>query len=542
MKHFIERCQGLFRQVAPDPFESAFMRHNRETWREERAANTEGEILLEVNPMASSIIAYSYLANVLARTHRSVVTGYLLKKKSSRELLLDAKLKKIYRSFNTDRFFYLDLDPGQLEERNRLFQEIHPRLNSKRDVEDLSVAGVWFGDLLYDFHLMACQVPTIELKDERFAESLRDALGYYIFWRDYLRSHEVKAVILSHCVYFQAILLRIAVRQGIPVYQCGASHLYRLNKDRLWAYDDFYDYPEHFQALLPEVQEQGLKAARERLQMRFSGEVGVDMHYSSKSSYTRHRSVRIIPESPRIKILIAPHCFFDSPHPYGVNLFPDFYEWLTFLGQISEKTDYDWYLKTHPDFLPGNEKILAEFIERFPRFTLIPADSSHLQLIEEGINFALTVYGTIGFEYAALGVPVIHASLCNPQIRYNFNIHPRTVQEYEDILLNLPRQKLEIDVREVYEYYYMAHLHHTDNWLFKDFKGMLKQMGGYYEQFTPAIYKKFLEEYSERRHACTQETLRNFIASGAYLLSDNAEDADGCLGQDDKMICRKEEP
>jgi hypothetical protein len=81
---------------------------------------------------------------------------------------------------------------------------------------------------------------------------------------------------------------------------------------------------------------------------------------------------------------------------------------------------------------------------------LIPSETSHLQLKEEGINFGLTVYGTIGFEYAALGIPVINASLCNPRIRYHFNIHPRTIDEYRIILLNLPDQKLDIDIEEVY--------------------------------------------------------------------------------------------
>jgi hypothetical protein len=521
VKHFIERCREFVRQAVPDRRELAFIRHNKETWRENRSSMAEGEILLEVNPMASSIIAYSYLANMLAHMHQSSVTGYLLKKKNYRSRPVDYNLQRIYKSFNTHRFIYLDLNPIQIQERDRLFQWIYSRLHSKRDVEDLSVEGVWFGDLLYDSHLMTCQVPTIDLQDERFAESLRDAVGYYIFWRDYLQSHKVKAVVLSHCVYFQAILLRIAVRQDIPVYQCGASHLYRLNKDRLWAYDDFYDYPEQFRKLSQEQQEQGLKTARERLQMRFSGEVGVDMHYSSMSSYTRPGSVRIIPESPRIKILIATHCFFDSPHPYGVNLFPDFYEWLTFLGMISEKTDYDWYIKTHPDFLPGNIEILENFLKRFPKFNLIPADSSHLQLINEGIDFALTVYGTIGFEYAALGKPVINASLCNPHIRYNFNVHPRTVEEYEGILMNLPQQTLEIDVRKVYEYYYMAHLHHTDNWLFEDFKGLLKAIGGYNEQFAPIIYEKFLEEFSGKRHEIIREALLDFIISEEYLFADN---------------------
>ena len=29
------------------------------------------------------------------------------------------------------------------------------------------------------------------------------------------------------------------------------------------------------------------------------------------------------------------------------SIFPDFYQWLLFLGKVSKKTDYDWYIKTH---------------------------------------------------------------------------------------------------------------------------------------------------------------------------------------------------
>jgi hypothetical protein len=518
VKNLIEKARRLAGYVRLDPGEAAFVAHNKRVWGN-RLNDGPGEILLETNSMATSVISYSYLANVLADIHNASITGYILKERDLSCSLVDYRVRRIYRSFGTNRFVYLDLDGPQQRERDDLFEEILSGLRTKRDVEDLRVEGIWIGDLLYDSHLMACSVPTIDLSDNRFREDLRSVLGYYLFWRDYLKSHHVRGVILSHCVYYRfAVLLRIAVEKGIPVYQCNASHLYRLSKERLWAYDDFYDYPEQFRALPEEAREEGLKAAGERLRLRFSGAVGVDMQYSSKSAYTKPLGKRIIAESPRTKVLIATHCFFDSPHPYGVNLFPDFYEWLTFLGTISERTDYDWYIKTHPDFLPGNKEILQGFIRRFPKFTLIPAESSHLQLIEEGIGVGLTVYGTIGFEYAALGVPVVNASLCNPHIRYGFNLHPKTIGEYEKVLLDLDKVKASIDIGEVHEYYYMAFLHSTDNWLFKDFKKFLAEIGGYDEQFTPVSYKKFLEEFSPARHSRIKEDLKSFVESEAYRM------------------------
>jgi len=291
-----------------------------------------------------------------------------------------------------------------------------------------------------------------------------------------------------------------------------------MTKERLWAYNDYYDYSRQFRALPESERKNGLKAARERIERRFAGKVGVDMAYSTKSAYMNNRMGKVLSESNKIKVLIAAHCFFDSPNGIGVNLFPDFYEWLTFLGNISEKTDHEWYIKTHPDFLPGNTAIINEFIIKYPKFTLIPADTSHHQIIEEGIDFVLTVYGTIGFEYAALGVPVINASLCNPHIAYNFNIHPKTIDEYENILMNLSNFRLDIDINEVYEYYFMKFINNVDNWLFDDYTGFLDEIGGYAKQFGPVSYRKFIEKFSDQKHEQTQCFLTKYIESKDYCL------------------------
>jgi hypothetical protein len=497
-----------------DEWEAAFIRHNKKIWRNFTQTKGDGEILVESYDIAASIIAFSYFANVLAKKNKASI-----KVCAKRPSGLEAKIYKWnndrkYRSFNAVPFYY-DLSESQLLEVEKLFSEIYPTLRTKRDVENLKVEGVWVGDLLYDSHLMKYRVPTVEIQNKNFQSSLRESLGYYIYWRDYFDCHNVKAVIVSHCVYARnAIILRVAVQRSIPAYQVIAFSLYRLTQERLWAFNDFFSYPEWFKSLSPQEQQTGLKLAKERIERRFSGEVGVDMTYSTKSAFVRNNNKRVIRESQRIKILIATHCFFDAPHPFGVNLFPDLYEWLNFIGKISERTGYDWYVKTHPDFLPGNEEALNGVIRNYPKITLIPKDTSHLQIAEEGIDFVLTVYGTVGFEYAALGVTVINASLCNPHIGYNFNLHPKTIEEYENILLNLKGQKLDIDINEVYEYYYMNYVYDKgDSWLIDDF---INRIGGYDKQRGPAAYKLFLEDFTVQRHEKTLKTLTNFIESGDF--------------------------
>jgi hypothetical protein len=501
-----------------DQSEKDFLAHNEKVWKQFLPEESSGEILLELSGMASSIIAFSYLANLLAKMHKARIVGYQASNRIG-ALILNRKVKQIYRSFNVRGFVGLNLSPSQRQQAQQLFRTIVPVLKTKKDVEDLRVEGLWIGDLLYDSHCMEYRVPTIDLGSPAFQASLKKAIGSYVFWRDYLESHRVRSVIVTHTVYVASgVVTRLAIQRGIPVYQINASHLYHMTEKHLWAYNDFFSYPEKFAELPEEERHRGLLAAQERVQRRLSGEVGVDMHYSTKSAYGRIGKGRVLKDSPRIKILVATHCFFDSPHPFGVNLFPDFYEWLYFLGEISEKTDYDWYIKTHPDFLPGNIPIIEEFIRKYPKFNLIPSETSHLQLKEEGINFGLTVYGTIGFEYAALGIPVVNASQCNPHIRYHFNLHPPSIEEYRRILLTLPEQDLDIDIEEVYEYYFMAFMHNASDWLFQDYEGLIREIGGYSQQFESVSYRKFQDQFSESRHKQILSSLGRFVESGEYKL------------------------
>jgi len=490
--------------------EKSFIKHNKKIWGEFKLNRSEPEVLVEATLTASTIISFSYLANFLASKYSAKIRAYVIEKKRIRA--------GIYESFNAD-VFHFSLSESQSMEVAKLFNEIYPNLKTKRDVENLEVGGVWVGDLLYDSHLRKWLIPTVDMNDNRFHTSLKEALGYYVYWRDYLDSHHVKAVIVTHCVYAPyAIILRVAIQRGIPGYQVNATSIFLLNEENIRAYTEFHHYSEEFRKLPLQEQQRGLKASKEKLERRFAGEVGVDMRYSTKSAFVRSGKGRVLVESPRIKVLVATHCFFDSPHPYGVALFPDFYEWMTFLGEISEKTDYDWYLKMHPDFLPGNKPIIAEFVKKYPKFTLLPSEISHLQIIEEGIDFGLTVAGTIGFEYAALGVPVINGATCNPHVAYNFNFHPRSIEEYERLLMDLPNQKLDIDVNEVYEYYYMAFIDNVENWLFSDYNAFLDQIGGYKKQVGPISYKKFMQEFSKERHEQILSTVRRFVESKEYRL------------------------
>ena len=173
---------------------------------------------------------------------------------------------------------------------------------------------------------------------------------------------------------------------------------------------------------------------------------------------------------------IYPHQFSDSPHVLGNHFFPDFYEWFKFLEVVIKKTDYDWYIKAHPNQDELTKKTIEMFVKRNPKITLLPKNVSNLYLVKKKINFALTVYGTIASELPFFGIKVINASKNNPHFDYNFSINPKNISEYDKILSNLKANRFKINIKDLYEFHYMKQLYQlqTSNSFFSDAQEYLR--------------------------------------------------------------------
>ena len=506
----------------------AFIRHNKKVFPRWKAAVQKNSpmILMEHNRMCSAHIPYSYLANVLSDLYKAKIVSFCVtpekKWKHWINKVIPSKIRRdserVYESFGSQGFIRPVISSKQKKKAVKLCDELMETIKDKRDIENITLNNVWIGDLIYDSYLMDFKKPTIEKDSVDFKKFLLESIQIFVWWDDYFNENNVHAVNVSHCVYNLAIPLRIALRRNIPAFQANLTHMYRMNKDNYFAYSDYRYFPELFAALPEDIKKAGIAEASRRIEKRLAGEVGVDMAYSTKSAFGASRHARLLSETPRKKILIATHCFFDSPHSYGNNIFPDFYEWLEFLGEISQETDYDWYIKTHPDYLSGTMEVIESFLRRYPNITLLPADSSHHQIISEGINLALTVYGTIAFEYAMLGIPVINASQNNPHIAYSFNLHAESIGHYKKLLMDPQTFLHKASKRDIYEYYFMKNIYNTENLFFEDYEKTIAGLGGYDKQFTPMVYGKWIREWKPKRHAEIIEAIKRFADSGEFKL------------------------
>ena len=512
--------------------QKSFIVHNHNILRKNNTNKLSQKIILmELNELVTNTIAFSYFAFYTSKNYNARIVAFFPRiprsfyKKMIWKFrsLFGSPTYRIFKSFGASSLIIPSLNKKAAKESNRIYEEQLRLINNKADVEKITINGVLFGDLIYDYFLNYYKLPSIDFESKIFKTHLKYSIQLIVYWNNFFNENDVAAINVSHTVYTNAIPLRVAAKLGVNCFQCNESHVYRLTHENIFAYKDFVNYKKIFANLDEKEKILGLKKAKKRIEKRFSGEVGVDMAYSKKSAFSAPVEERLLSETNKIKILLAPHCFFDSPHPFGLNLFPDVFEWLDELVKISYQTDYEWYVKTHPDFIIETKSLIEDFFKPHSKFKFLPSDASHLQLVEEGIDFALTMYGTIGFEYAAMNKLVINASLNNPHIAYDFNINPESREEFIEILMNLKDVKHQINVNDVYEYYYMKHLVYTSNWLFKKFEVMTSHFNPNNtkvsdRQSNEEVYSYWIENWSENRHEQILDKLGKFIDSGDYVL------------------------
>ena len=115
-------------------------------------------------------------------------------------------------------------------------------------------------------------------------------------------------------------------------------------------------------------------------------------------------------------------------------------------------------------------------------------------------------------------IPVIIASQTNPHIAYDFNLHAKDVEDYRRMLLGLGSLDFKIDRQQVYEYYFMRYIYNTEDLFFDSYDATVEAMGGYYEQFTPAVYDQWLAESSTEKNRAITTALHTFLESGDFRM------------------------
>ena len=502
-----------------------FMAFCRRKWPQRRMAGRDSVVLLGLFASKPSIICYAYVANHLAEMHGARIESYQFLGR------VNPLLRKLYESFGAR--FSLDIEGAASAESEiqARVDEILSGLKTKWDVMKLTVDGLLIGDQVYDSYLRFYNESTLQIDDPRFRQVLVHALQILHATRDYLARTRVAAFITDDFSYINAgIITRLMFRAGVPMYVVNVCDPFSISQvdaepSGTGEYypppivNPYYAFPKLFDRLSAEEKEAAILKARHALEARLSG-VFCPLVQMPSTTYAASNE-RALHEGPEPRILVMLHDFVDSPHGFRNMLFPDFFEWIVFVLERAEKTNFRWYVKPHPSGLdPGrstmneaNDKVVEELKRRFPKITFLPPATSNQQILNDGVTAMFSVHGTAGHEYAYRDVPVVFCG-DNPHIAYDFCLNAKTLEEYEQYIFTADRLRVSIDKRAIEEFFYMYYFYYSDKrsssanpidervFAAPDWESRINR---------PEIYDEFLAGVTRERERSVGEYLRQVL-------------------------------
>jgi len=419
------------------------------------------KILIDYFPIEEWLVVNSLVSINLQEKYRARLESYGTQPPNG-------QFRKIYRAMGAEKHNVTNIRLLDARKAFILFREIRAKCNSPIEIFELRIGEIYVGELVYDA-ILRTGVATVDLSSKQFTQILFRTIQNYLFCINYFTKNEVAAVVLSHDNYIDmGILARYSNSCGVPVYLANC-HEIAISRSPYSLYQKYRKYPLYFSGLTLEEQQSGIDWARLRLMMRISGQFETDNLYQTASAFSGDDAIKTGIKTSRA-IVIATHCFFDSPHGIGGMLYEDFFRWVVDTAQFASKNGITAYLKTHPDYLPGTLEVLAEVRKFCPDLMFIESDTTWQQIYNLGLLTVVTCYGTVGTELPFIGFNVVNASF-NPRIGYSFNLHSKTKEEYYKNIVSAVENNLAFDQREILEFYFMHYkLTLPDDFIFDSYE------------------------------------------------------------------------
>ena len=496
------------------------------------------------NYAASQIGGYYFISELLKKEKLEVkgfYNGYGVKTPFKKSFLESFKWKikqffllgffKIYRIYGLKDIFIPSVDYVDSDLTNKIYQKIKKKINSKKDVLKISVKNTLIGDLIYDTYLNRYLQPTVDINNKEFQLVMKECIELALYWHDFFIRNKVKYIIGTHGVYSYAIPYRIALNFKVRGFLTNLHGIKEVTNDFIYEHSPDRNKKNLLNTITLSKKKKYIKKAKSDLKKLTNGYKIKNRDYTlKKSSFIKYKSkkVRLIKPSNKIKILVSPHDFFDAAHGFGDHkLFEDYYEWLKFTLDLSLKTDYEWYVKTHPDLMGkfgekqrATREIVSEMVSNYKNVKMLPPNYSHRDIINGGIDFVITCHGSVAYEYAMENIPTIIGSKCNPYKEFKFSIQPKDRKDYKRKIMNLVKIKklFKINKRNIYEFYALKfYVVYTLNWVF-NYRDYCNFIGSWYNWQNTNIFKYWILKKNKRLDSKIYAIINNFLDSNSNML------------------------
>ncbi|QLG48913.1 hypothetical protein [Natrinema halophilum] len=423
----------------------AFAQANRQSWSRTDAGASTGELLTDVTLHHPGYVLSGTVAGKHLAEAKDLNLSFLFRR-------YDRDISHICQSYESANTYSI---AGRLRSPSLVAcaladsRRIYASVDSIADLVDVTYDGILIGDLIYNTYLKKHNVGTIESLSQSVLPVIFDTVLYERYYDRLLSNNEIRAVIGAQASYAKSgVLLRLALNEDLDVFEriFGPK---RFTIRRFTDISETYNQANRpsdaaFERVWTEHREQGVERSRAYFDDRLSGDdddVIVSKAYSNDKSIIDRETLvdelDLNPEKP-IAVLMT-HVFLDAAHFRG-SLFRDYVTWVReTLQHVRTDSSTNWILKPHPgsDRFDCKHTVDGEFdqaVAGFDNHTVrIMPDDVSTTAVHEIADVVLTVRGSAGIEFPALGTPAIVASDCHYS-GFGFAHEPDSKQAYFDLL------------------------------------------------------------------------------------------------------------
>jgi len=350
-----------------------------------------------------------------------------------------------YRNYRSNIFF--------IAKSLVLTAKFYFKQKSVNDLLKLEFENIRIGDLIYDTILrFNVGLYTIDKVKITYFGDIYSAFLLVMIYKKIFKKYNIKYICPDLSVFIRGgIPLRIADKNGATVILAS--------RRTMKSYEGLDIFEGKHRPRMAEV-----NALRKNTNLyndidgyfenRFSGnvnEMDVLKSYKGKIEYNKESFCKYLNlDENKPIVFIMPHAFSDGPHhtPMHKLLFRDFYVWLVeTLKCVSRINDVNWVIKPHPmSFKYREEGEVEKLVKLYGKnnIHIVPEDFN-TKSIKNIADVLVTVQGKSGLEFSCFGIPAIITSQASYS-GFGFTIEPKTVNEYFDLLKNIPSiQKLNED-------------------------------------------------------------------------------------------------
>jgi hypothetical protein len=367
--------------------------------------------------------------------------------------------KNVFAGFGFGTFYtHGDLAEGiqNTFDREKLMDEF--QVLTSRQVNQYEYHGVPVGRLALAsarYELKKSRIET-EYDKKILRQKILEAIERFHVAEKIFQSVKPDVVVTSHSTYINrgGVFFHLAIIQGIPSVTWQARGVNKIIA-RSYSFDERMEHVGGLSCLeWKQLQESShryahIQQAKNFIEERMAGE-HLPLPRAPKIGIKNQPVPPEFDQFPDKKPLVAvfTHLPWDASGAFYSELFDSVAEWVAFTAEVALENDrVNWIFRIHPaEAVRGSKENTAKIVR-----DVLPDGVFHIRIIDSNepissyalarkIKCGITVRGTLATELPCLGIPVICAG-SGPTSVANFNIFPKSIDEYREILKNIAQLK-----------------------------------------------------------------------------------------------------